>query len=151
MPTAGPEITKLAELMVGTWRGEEKLYPSEWDPVGGPAFATWTVRSDLDGFAVIVDYVEERDGKVVYRGHGIHAWDGGGSTFVNYWFDNVGIAQQKPTRGILEGNRYSYVSDEGTRMTYAWANDSMSFTIEKSADNGVTWKPMHEGRYTRSK
>ncbi len=151
MPTPGPEIKKLTELMSGTWRGEEKLYPSEWDPNGGPAFGTWTVRADLDGFAVIVDYVEEREGKVNYRGHGVHCWDGRGGTFMNYWFDNIGVTAQKPTRGTLDGNKYSYLSDDGSRMTYEWANESMSFKIEKTTDNGATWKPLHEGRYTRSK
>lgn len=151
MPTPGPEIAKLAELMRGSWRGEEKLYPSEWDPVGGPAVGTWNVTVGLGGFAVIVDYVEERDGKQNYLGHGVHCWDQRAGTFMHYWFDNIGIVAQKPTRGTLEGTKYWYLSDDGTRMTYEWANDTMTFVIEKSSDDGATWKPMHEGRYTRSK
>ena len=75
MPKVSDEMKRLTELFAGTWRGEEKLYPSEWDPAGGPALGTWTVRPGVDGFCLLVDYDEERDGKVVYRGHGVHGWD----------------------------------------------------------------------------
>ena len=153
MPTVGSEITRLAELMTGTWRGEETLSPSPWDPQGGAAFGTWTVRADLDGFAVIVDYVEEREGKVAYRGHGVHSWDGRARAFVCHWFDNVG-AVQKPTHGALDGAKYSYTVDGSSRMTYEWSSDAsartMTFTIERTDDNGATWKPFHVGRYTRA-
>ena len=41
MPKVGTEQKRLNELFSGTWRGEEKLYPSDWDPKGGTAFGTW--------------------------------------------------------------------------------------------------------------
>lgn len=151
MPTVGAEQKRLAELFVGTWKGEEKLYPSEWDPKGGPAFGTWTVRTALDGFVVLVDYAEERDGKVVYTGHGVHGWDAAEQAYVHYWFDNIGVMPKQPTKSTLEGTTYSYRSDDGSRMTYRWsgaANDTLEFKIEKSTD-GTTWKPMHEGRYQK--
>jgi hypothetical protein len=151
MPSVSEQQKKLNELFSGTWRGEEKLYPSDWDPKGGPAFGTWIVRAAIDGFAVLVDYDEERDGKVVYRGHGIHTWDAKQSTFFCYWFDNIGIAPAQAIRATLDGNRYSYQSEEPgghMRMTYEFAADKLEFRIEKSPD-GKTWNPMHEGRYTR--
>lgn len=155
MPTVGPEQKRLNELFAGVWRGEEKLYPSDWDPKGGAAFGTWVCHASLDGFNVLVDYQEERDGKVNYRGHGIHGWDAQEKAFFVYWFDNIGVQPKAPTRAALDGNRYTYQSEDGplgwTRMTYEWAGDTLSFRIDKSKDQGKTWNPMHEGRYSRAK
>jgi hypothetical protein len=155
MPTVGAEQKKLNELFTGVWRGEEKLYPSDWDPKGGSAFGTWVVHASVDGFVTIVDYTEERDGKINYRGHGVHTWDPQHSCFLGYWFDNIGIPPREPTKGKLEGNRYTYQSDDGpmgwTRMTYEWKNETLEFRIDKSKDSGKTWNPMHEGRYTRAR
>lgn len=154
MPTVGPEIARLTELFAGTWKGEEKLYPSDWDPDGGPAFGTWTVTPSLDGFALIVDYAEERGGAVVYRGHGVHGWDADGDCFLTYWFDNIGILPRAPSRARLDGNCYSYQDASPTglnRMTYSWEGDRFEFRIDISKDDGATWSPMHEGRYTRTR
>ncbi len=151
MPKVSQEMARLTELFAGTWRGEETLHPSEWDPVGGPAFGTWTVRAGVDGFVLLVDYEEERDGKVAYRGHGVHGWDGRQGTFLAYWFDNIGILPSAGIRAQLDGDRYTYeeASPMGhTRFTYTWADGTFSFTIERSPD-GATWSPMHDGRYRR--
>jgi hypothetical protein len=149
MPTVHDQQKRLTELFTGTWRGEEKLHPSEWDPNGGPAFGTWIARAAVDGFNLLVDYDEERDGKVVYRGHGVHGYDATEGGFLVYWFDNIGMMPKAPTRATLDGNRYSYTEPGGkTRMTYEWNGDKMEFRIDRSKD-GTTWAPMHEGRYTR--
>ncbi|MGE0545849.1 MAG: DUF1579 family protein [Kofleriaceae bacterium] len=152
MPTVGAEQTRLAELFVGTWKGEEKLYPSEWDPKGGSALGTWTVRAAVDGFCLVVDYDEERDGTVVYRGHGIHGWQDNAQCYFVYWFDNMGVMPAQAIKAKLEGNRYTYQSNDGptgwTRMTYEWIGDRFEFRIDKSKD-GTAWSPMHEGKYTR--
>jgi hypothetical protein len=152
MPKVSEEQKRLTSLFAGTWRGEEKLHPSDWDPKGGPAFGTWVVHPSLDGFFLLVDYIEERDGKIMYRGHGVHAWDPQEKCFFAYWFDNVGSIPKKPVRATLEGAKYTY-EEQGhagghTRMTYAWTDDRFEFRIETSKD-GATWAPMHEGRYTR--
>jgi hypothetical protein len=154
MPTVGAEQKKLNELFTGVWRGEEKIYPSEWDPKGGAAFGTWVCHASLDGFNVLVDYTEERDGKINYRGHGVHGWDAREGAFFTYWFDNIGFQPKAPARGTLEGNRYTYASDEPggrTRMTYEWNGDVFTFRIDRSKDGGQTWNPMHDGRYTRAR
>src|SRR5512138_677305 len=113
IPAIAPEQKRLNELASGVWRGEEKLYPSDWDPKGGTSFGTWVVHPSLDGFALFVEYTDERDGKVMYRGHGIHGWNAEESRFFVYWFDNVGVLPKQPTRATLEGNRYTYQSDDG--------------------------------------
>lgn len=152
MPGPAAEIQKLTQLFAGTWTGEEKLHPSEWDPKGGPAFGTWHVHASLDGHFLLVDYLEERDGKLVYRGHGVNGWDAKQGCFLEYWFDNLGFPPGKPNRATLEGDVYRYESDDGergrSRFTYRFEAGTLAFSIERSRD-GVDWKPMHEGRYQR--
>lgn len=152
MPTVSKEMARLTELFAGTWRGEETLFPSEWDPKGGPAIGTWTVRAAVDGFALLVDYDEERDGKVVYRGHGVHGWDARERGFLVYWFDNIGVMQKAGNRATLDGDRYTYteLSDPNgqSRFTYEWKEGVFTFEIARSPD-GKDWKPMHQGRYKR--
>ncbi len=146
MPEVSDEQRRLNELFRGTWRGEEKLHPSDWDPKGGAAVGTWIVHPSLDGFCLLVDYTEERDGKIQYRGHGIHGWDAQDKSFVTYWFDNMGVMPKQATRSRLDGNRLSYEMGD-TRMTYEWNGDRFEFRIDRAKGGG--WALMHEGRYAR--
>lgn len=152
MPKVSPEMVRLTELFAGTWRGDETLYPSDWDPKGGPATGVWVVRPSVDGFCLLVDYEESRDGKVNYRGHGVHGRDAADGSFYAYWFDNIGMMPKAATKATLEGDRYSYEESSPmgkTRMTYTWKDGLFTFTIERSKD-GTSWAPMHEGTYRRS-
>lgn len=152
MPEVSSEMKRLTELFEGTWRGEERLHPSEWDPKGGTATGVWTVRRGADGFCLLVDYDESRDGRVVYRGHGVHGWDAQDGCFYAYWFDNMGGMPKAASPARLEGDRYTYEQPSGmggrNRFTYAWSAGVFSFRIERSAD-GKAWAPMHDGTYRR--
>lgn len=150
MPTVGAEIKALTTLFQGTWRGPETLHPSPWDPQGGPAFGTWVVYPSLDGFYLMVDYTEERDGKVVYRGHGVHGWEASEGVFFEFWFDNIGVTPRAPNHAQLQGNTYRYVSSGpsgASRFTYTFDGNTLRFTIE--AQEGDGWRMSHEGTYTR--
>jgi putative addiction module component (TIGR02574 family) len=74
IPKAGSQHERLRAL-VGSWKGDEKMYPSPWDSQGGTAKGFTEARFDLDGMFVIADYRQERNGKVTYRGHGVFGWD----------------------------------------------------------------------------
>lgn len=52
MPKPTTAHHQLAAL-VGTWVGEEKMYPSPWDPAGGTATGRFQNRLALDGLAVV--------------------------------------------------------------------------------------------------
>jgi hypothetical protein len=73
MPKPTEEHRKL-HVLAGDWVGDEKLSPSPWGP-GGPAVGRYRGRVDMDGFFVVQDYVEEKDGRTVFRGHGVFGYD----------------------------------------------------------------------------
>ena len=152
MPKVGREMQRLTELFVGSWRGDERLFPSAWDPVGGPAVGTWTVRSVAGGFALALEYIEERDGRVTYQGHGVHAQDAHTGQLAAFWFDSIGVVPKAGVPATLEGDRYTYTERTPTgqsRFTYAWQGGVFTLAIDRSPD-GVTWAPMHAGTYRRT-
>lgn len=151
-PTANENHRRL-EALVGTWTGDETIHPSQWDPNGGPARGTFENRLDLDGFFLINDYVETRDGKVSYRGHGVYGWDDKESCYTMYWFDSMGGGGYAiPARGTWEGNilmfehktPLSYV-----RYIYEIGDGVFDFRIDNSKD-GSEWTTFMDGHYVRS-
>ena len=153
---AGNEMPKLRDehkrlsAFEGMWRGEETIYPSPWETNGGKAMGVFRNRLDLDGFALFSDYTEERDGKVVFRGHGIYAHDS--KAYRMYWFDSIGATPDGWSTGQWIGD--SLVFLEATpvgvnRMTLQLVNaNEHIFRMETSPD-GTNWKPTMEGRYKR--
>jgi hypothetical protein len=138
--------------MEGDWSGDEQLHPSRWDPTGGPAFGRLRARAILDGFFVATDYVEERDGRVTYRGHGVYGWDASRERYTMYWFDNAGAGPPAPALGAWEGNVLTFESrtPQGPcRYVYAYEADGrVQFRIQISQD-GTHWTTLMEARYAR--
>jgi hypothetical protein len=139
------------ETLVGSWRGEEQLQPSPWDPKGGTAIGQARNVLALDGFAVVQDYAQERDGKVTFRGHGVFRWDQERQDYVLHWFDSMG---QEPVvfRGSFEGKVLTLESRQGQGMTRAvWdfrVEKQYSYRMDLSQD-GERWFPFMSGTYTR--
>lgn len=149
-PTEGHQ--KLSRL-VGSWIGEETLEPSPWGP-GGPAVGRMNSTPALDGFFVVGDYVEEKDGKVVFRGHSVFGWDEKAQDVTWYWFDSMGQTPPAPSRGKWDGDtlilRSVHPQGEG-RYTYRFeGKDRYFFRIENSFDGGKTFQKMMEGTYRRA-
>jgi uncharacterized protein DUF1579 len=149
MPQATEQHRRLSALE-GKWSGVEKLYPSPWGP-GGAATGRMTSRVDVDGFFLVQDYEEEKDGRVVFRGHGVMGYDPQEQSYLWYWFDSMG-SPPKPSRGNWEGDTLTFHSEspaQRSRYTYRFENaDRYSFKIEGSRD-GVEWMPFMEATYTR--
>lgn len=153
MPKPGEEHHKLHAL-VGNWKGDDRIHPMPWDPKGDVRSSRVTVESDLDGFWVIMDYAQERDGRVCYRGHGVFGWDSSAGKYTMHWFDSMGIDPGAPALGTWEGNRLTFVQHHHMghgRMTYVFENaDRYTFRLEKSQD-GANWMPFIDATYTRVK
>ncbi len=143
---------KLAALS-GTWKGEEKLYPSPWDAKGGSAVGRIAARLDLDGFFLISDYVEERDGRVTYKGHGIYGWNDAEKCYTMHWFDSMGGSTAAPARGKWEGNTLTFqqATPMGhSRYSYKLEGEGCyTFRIESSQD-GASWTAFMEATYSRA-
>ena len=149
MPKPTEEHRRL-HILVGEWSGEEKLSPSPWGP-GGAAFGRYTGRLDLEGFFVIQDYVEEKDGRVVFRGHGVFGYDAQAKEYCWFWVDSMGFVPGGPSRGQWEGDTLTFRSrspqGEG-RYTFRFEGDrTYHFRLENSFDGAKTFNTVMEGTY----
>jgi hypothetical protein len=152
MPKPNENHQKLQQL-VGTWIGEETMNPSPWGP-GGQATGRYECRIDIDGLFAIQDYVQEKAGKVTYRGHGIFGWDGEKKTFTWYWVDSLGTVPAAPSRGQWVGDTLQFehepVGELRGRYTYKFMGlDRYQFSIENSQDGGKTWFTFMVADYRR--
>jgi hypothetical protein len=150
MPKPGEPHRQLQKL-VGSWRGEERLSPSPWDPVGGTAVGRVENRSALDGFAVVQDYEQERNGAVGFRGHGVFCWDPQRQCHVLHWFDSMGMPGSEFV-GRFEGDVLT-VSNTGPQGHSRAVFDLHEpgryvFRMEMSPD-GANWQTFMEGRYSK--
>lgn len=150
MPKAGPEHAKLLAF-VGEWEGHEELSPSPWS-AGGPAFGRMSFRSDLDGFAVIQEYIEQVESKIVFRGHGVLTVDTQSKEILWYWFDSYGFPPESPARGRFEGDVLTLdrVTARGaSRHTYKITPSSCELSIENKFPNDSDFKLFMKGKYAR--
>ena len=150
MPKPTPAHKQLARLL-GDWKGEEKLYPSPWDPKGGPATGRVNNRASLDDFVVIQEYEQIRNGVSTFKGHSVFSYDPHQKCYCLHWFDSMGSPVNE-----FKGN---FVNNVLT-MTYQGAmghnraimdfskDDKYSFKMDMSQD-GKEWKTFMEGSYTR--
>jgi hypothetical protein len=150
MPKPTKAHAHLASL-AGEWRGEEILHPSAWAPERRTAIGTFSSKMILDGMYLTHDYVEERDGKVVFRGHGIYGWDPKRERYTMHWFDSMGFPPSE-TLGVLDGATLTFQNSGAhghARYTYALLDaDRFTFRIDNSRD-GQSWSPVMEGEYRR--
>jgi len=151
IPKPTPQHEKLRAL-VGSWKGDEKMQPSPWDPKGGPSKGFTEARLDLDRMWLIADYRQERDGKVTYRGHGVFGWDPKQSVYTMYWFDSIGTDPGGPARGTWEANtlRFEMATPMGrSRYEYVFQGDGRyTFAIAMSQD-GKSWRSWLESTWVR--
>jgi hypothetical protein len=151
MPKPGEQHLKLRRLM-GEWVGEEHLHPSPWDQKGGVATGRIHNRLALEGFAVIQDYEQERNGGVTFLGHGIFTWDPGEKCYILYWFDSLGLSPNL-FKGTFDKEILTLTSksEQGqTRAVFDFGKDSTyRYSMEVSPD-GSQWVTFMDGHYARS-
>jgi hypothetical protein len=81
MPKPTEVHHKLAKF-AGRWTGKEKLSPSPWDPKGGAAVGHCNNRLAADGFVLLHEYVQERNGTASFHGHGVFSYDSAGKCYM---------------------------------------------------------------------
>jgi len=151
---AMPVITdghRRLDRLVGTWKGDEQLYPSPFDPQGGNALGRVQNRRALDGFAVVQDYEQERDGKINFRGHGVFRFDGEDGSYTLHWFDSLGLGPSE-FRGRFEGDVLTLTNagPQGITRAVFELHGSRSYTYRMQVSpDGTNWFPFMDGDYTR--
>lgn len=151
MPRPTEKQEKMHRL-VGRWRGEEKLFPSPWDPEGGTAVGRVDNRCALDGFVVLQDYEQERNGAISFRGHGVFSWNSVQQCYIMHWFDSMGTPVNE-YKGDFEGPVLTLSCDmpQGgkSRAVFDFGPEGKyGFRMEISQD-GEQWSPFMEGLYSR--
>lgn len=151
MPKPSAGHRKL-EKIAGQWTGPEKMYPSPWDPQGGAATGRIHSRIALDGFALINDYEQERDGRVTFTGHGVFTFDPKADVYKLVWFDCMGAPPEIFT-GTFAGDVLQ-LSHGGpgmhVRLTYDLSEPEFLSTSMEMSQDGAAWQRLFDGRMERS-
>jgi len=146
------EFHKKLERMAGKWTSRETLYPSPWAPETTHATGETDSRMDLDGFALITNYHQERDGAITYRGHGVFGYDSRQGCYLMVWSDSTGGVPGQATKGQWVDNCLTFQdqSEFGhIRYVYTFNDDgSYDFVLAHSKD-GEKWNNFMDGHYTR--
>jgi hypothetical protein len=150
MPRPGAPQQQLAKL-AGNWSGEEKLFPSPWDPVGGKAMGKAANRVGLDGWVVVQDYEQTRDGVVSFKGHGVFSFDAAKGCVVLQWYDSMAGGPFVYT-GTWTGDVLTLTGASGGghgRCTFDVGGGGYKFAMDVSQD-GKQWAPFMSGSYRKS-
>ena len=145
-----PEHARLAAF-AGEWDGEEVVFPSRWT-AGGPATSRTVARMDLNGFYLIQDSVQMRDGKQIFATHGIFTYDRDDRTYKLFWYDSLGYTPPSPASGGWVGKTLTLVRGSlrgNARHVYEIIDDdSYSLKIQFSPD-AEGWADVLTGVYRR--
>ena len=145
------EHARLAAF-AGEWNGEEMVFPSRWT-AGGHATSRTVARMDLNGFYLIQDSVQMRDGKQAFATHGIFTFDREDRTYKLFWYDSLGYTPPSPASGGWVGNTLTLVRGSlrgNARHVYEIIDDnSYSLKIQFSPD-AEGWADVLTGVYRRT-
>jgi Protein of unknown function (DUF1579) len=139
------------QKMVGRWEGTETMHPSQWDPKGGTAIGRNHMRLDLNGFAVIGDYRQERDGATTFAGHSVLTYDPGEDVYVMHWFDSMGTPPEI-FKGRFEGTTLTLSSKNPqmqARMTYDLSRENTLHSRMEMSPDGKQWKTFFDATYEK--
>jgi hypothetical protein len=145
-----PEHARLAAF-AGEWNGEEVVFPSRWTE-GGTATSRVVARMDLNGFYLIQDSAQTRDGKQSFATHGIFTFDREDRTYKLFWYDSLGYTPPSPASGGWVGKTLTLVRGSlrgNARHVYEIIDDdSYSLKIQFSPD-AEGWADVLTGVYRR--
>ncbi len=151
MPTPTDAHKKL-EMLAGSWTGQDILHPSPWDPKGAEANARVECRMALDGFVLLEDYEQKRDGKVSFTGHAVYSYDAVEGRYTVHWWDSMGM-RVNVYHGQFEGDVLEIVCVNETGHSKITTDLSepgkLRFHMDHSQD-GVEWSHCMESVYERT-
>ena len=138
--------------LAGQWGGEETVHPAPWEPAGGSATAFINNRIVLNGFAVVQEYEQYRDGKPTFSGHGLFWWDASASEYVMTWIDSM-MGVPANYRGTFDGDvlRLLNTMPQGgfARCSFDCGMPGEYVFLMEVSPDGETWTPAMEGAYGR--
>jgi len=143
------DAQKKLNLLVGRWKGPEKVHPSPWDPQGGPALGVAENRLACGGFVVVQEYRQERGGKPNFEGHGVFRWDPQENCYTLNWYDSAGLPPSL-FRGQFSGNQLSMICEmEDGKLRCSWEISGNRNKFRMEVGDGTNWQSMLEGEYNR--
>ena len=151
-PAPLAEHQRLA-VFAGEWTGEEMVYPSRWIE-GGPAVSHVVARMDLNGFYLIQDSRQTRDGRETFATHGVFTYDRDDRLYKLFWHDSLGYFAPAPASGGWKDRTLTLVRGSlrgNARHVYEVADpDTFTLKIQFSPD-AEGWADVLTGVYHRVK
>ncbi len=127
------------------------MHESRWF-APGPATGFCSNRVALDGFCVTQDYRQERDGKVIFRAHGVFTFDPDDRLTKLFWFDSLGFLGNSPATGDWSGDVLTVVRGSlrgAARHIYAFDGpDRYRLQLQFSPDS-YGWSDVLTADYRR--
>jgi hypothetical protein len=137
----------------GEWTGEETVFPSRW-VAGGQALSRVSARMDLDGFYLIQDTMQTRDGKESFATHGVFTFDREDKLYKLFWHDSLGYFAQSPASGAWKDKTLTLIRGSlrgNARHVYEIVDaDTYTMKIQFSPD-AEGWADVLTGTYRRVK
>ena len=147
------EAHKKLAALAGEWIGEETVFASRWVE-GGKATSRVTARMDLNGFYLIQDTRQSRDGKESFATHGVFTFDREDKLYKLFWHDSLGYFAPAPASGGWKDSKLTLLrgSLRGiARHVYEIIDaDTYSMKIQFSPD-AEGWSDVLSGVYRRVK
>ncbi len=141
------------ESLTGHWEGEETMHPSQWDPKGGIAVGRMKCWLALNGFALISDYEQERDGVITFTGHGVFTFGPKDELYTLHWFDCMG-SPPEVFAGRFDVDVLTLAHGGPgmhARMTYDLTDSQHLLSRMEMSRDGGTWNTLFDGRYEKRK
>lgn len=139
------------QALAGEWQGEEVVLPSRWTD-GGPAVSRVSARIDLNGFYLIQDSRQLREGRESFSSHAVFTYDRDDRLYKLLWHDSLGYFSPAPASGAFVGNVLTLVRGSlrgNARHIYEVIDaNRYTMTIEYSPD-AEGWSDVLTGVYTR--
>ena len=151
-PTPLPEHQKLG-VFAGEWAGEEMVFPSRW-VAGGPATSHVVARMDLNGFYLIQDTRQRRDGKESFATHALFTYDRDDRLYKLFWHDSLGYFALAPASGGWKDKTLTLVRGSlrgNARHIYEVVDDNTYNMKVQFSPDAEGWSDVLTGTYRRAK